>query len=264
MPRPRMTLRTPIVLGLWLASMAVAYADAGPPFLTTDPGTPGDGHWEINLGSAATTYPGLATLQVPQVDLNYGVGDTIQLTLELPYELAMPRAAPTRSGWGNGYAGIKWRFLDQGEDGFKVSTFPQLETGVSAHAEARALAGPGPRLLLPIEVAHKVGPLDVDVEVGYYAFGRMPRERFVGLVVGGAVTRRTELDVELFSDRVMGSGAEATTIDVGARFQFTPALIGLVMAGHGVGTHDPTPTWIGCVGVQVLLSDYGRHWALEH
>ena len=31
-----------------------ARAQGGPPFLTTDPGTPGNGNWEINVGAAAT------------------------------------------------------------------------------------------------------------------------------------------------------------------------------------------------------------------
>src|ERR1700677_2696263 len=39
-----------LVAGLPLVSGA-ARAQAGPPFLTNDPGTPGNANWEINVGS---------------------------------------------------------------------------------------------------------------------------------------------------------------------------------------------------------------------
>ena len=57
-----------------------ALAQAGPPVLTNDPGTPGNSHWEINLASLQTIIRGDSTYLVPQIDLNFGVGDRMQLT----------------------------------------------------------------------------------------------------------------------------------------------------------------------------------------
>jgi hypothetical protein len=60
------------------------HVQGGPPFITDDPGTPGNRHWEINLGWIADHNPGLACYQLPDFDIKYGWGDSIQLKYELP------------------------------------------------------------------------------------------------------------------------------------------------------------------------------------
>src|SRR5271154_7434721 len=92
-----------------------AQAQAGPPFLSNDPGTPGNANWEINLASMQTIVRGLSTYEGPQIDLNFGLGDRIQLTFEIPYVVQTGSGLPNQSGWGNAYPGVKWSFLDQGE-----------------------------------------------------------------------------------------------------------------------------------------------------
>src|SRR5271163_5105021 len=99
-----------------LSLSSAARAQGGPPYLTNDPGTPGNANWEINLGSMQTIARGAAAYQVPQIDLNFGVGSRIQLTYEVPYVLQTGVGKQTQSGWSNAYPGVKWRFLDQGEE----------------------------------------------------------------------------------------------------------------------------------------------------
>src|SRR5580658_4171036 len=140
-----------LVAGLPLVSGA-ARAQAGPPFLTNDPGTPGNANWEINVGSMQALARGVSSYQVPQIDLNFGLGDRIQLTYEIPYVVQSSSGRPVESGWSNGFPGVKWRFLDEGEGGWQVSTFPQIETSASRLAQQNEIAGPGPRFLLPVGV----------------------------------------------------------------------------------------------------------------
>src|SRR3954462_15636630 len=54
----------------------------GPPMITDDPGTPGPNKWEINLAVAFEHRDGETSLDLPAIDLNYGVGERIQLTLQ--------------------------------------------------------------------------------------------------------------------------------------------------------------------------------------
>ena len=77
---------------------ALARAQGGPPFLTNDPGTPGDANWEINLGSMQSFVRGASSYQVPQLDINLGLGDRIQLTYEIPYGLQTSAGEPSRLG----------------------------------------------------------------------------------------------------------------------------------------------------------------------
>ena len=57
----------------------IAHAQGGPPFRTDDPDTPGNHHWEINYGFIGDRNPGTGAYQVPDFDINYGLGDRIQL-----------------------------------------------------------------------------------------------------------------------------------------------------------------------------------------
>jgi hypothetical protein len=246
---------------LLLAALSpqLAAADAGPPYLTNDPGTPGDANWEINVGSMQTLERGVGAYQLPQFDLNFGVGERIQLTYEVPYVVQLRDGEPRASGWGNGFPGIKWRFFDQGEGGWQLSTFPQLETAGTARAQREGFAGDGPRLLLPLEVAKAAGPVTLNFEVGYYLPNEHgSTERILGFVAGGAVTARLELDAELYNDHVLGSSPNVVTFDVGGRCKLTRSLILLFMAGRSLANNSPGQIeYMGYLGVQILLSHYG-------
>jgi hypothetical protein len=195
---------------------------------------------------------------------NFGLGERIQLTYEVPYVPQTSTHAPLQSGRSNAYPGIKWRFLDQREEGWQMSIFPQLETAGGAHARSIDLTAPGQRVFLPVEAARKVGPVDVDVEAGYYFPGHGPRERILGLAVGRAVTDRLEFDAEIYDDRVFDAPPQSTTVDVGARYKLRPGIIALFMAGRSIsGFGQGQPEFMGYVGVQLLLEDYGRAFNTE-
>ena len=72
-----------LILALFLALAAnSAFAQGGPPYYTNDPGTPGHLNWEINLGYMPFFYSNQSVSHVPDVDINFGVGDRVQLTYE--------------------------------------------------------------------------------------------------------------------------------------------------------------------------------------
>jgi len=62
----------------------MAQGQGGPPMVTDDPGTPGGGHWEINLAWTGEHSSGETTQDAPLLDLNYGVGDRLQVKYEVP------------------------------------------------------------------------------------------------------------------------------------------------------------------------------------
>jgi hypothetical protein len=257
------SIRLGAVALIVLGPMA-ARAQAGPPFLTNDPGTPGNANWEINLASMQTLTHGVASYQVPQIDLNFGVGDRVQLTYEVPYILQTGTDKSLENGWGNGFPGVKWRFLDQGEDGWQMSVFPQVETAASPLARDKGIAAAGPRYLLPVEITRNLGPVDVDAEVGYYVAGHGPKERIIGFVAGHAFSERLELDAEVYDDRPYDTGSRSTTLDVGGRYKLRGGIIALFMAGRSLNaSQSGQPQFIGYFGIQLLLSNYGRTFTAE-
>lgn len=236
--------------GLW---PALARAQAGPPFLTNDPGTPGNLHWEINVGFSPTIARGVADYQVPQLDINFGLGDRVQLTYEIPYVL-QTSGQPQHGAWSNAFPGVKWRFLDQGEEGWQASIFPQVLTRASASAQRVGIASDAPRLFLPLEVAHKLGPVDLDAEIGYFPARHGQSEQILGFVAGHDFTERLELDIEIYDDRVSGTQRRNTTLDLGGRYHLDEHLIALAMAGHGLnGAANGQIEFIGYFGLQILI-----------
>lgn len=258
----RILISAALMFGLGAAG--AVHAQAGPPFLTNDPGTPGNANWEINLASMQSIARGVSSYELPQYDFNFGVGDRIQLTFEIPYVVQSSSGHAVESGWSNAYPGIKWRFLDQGEQGWQLSTFPQVEMGTPASARDKGIASPGPRYLLPLEVSKQIGPLNMDFEAGYYFPSHGLRERIFGFVAGRSLTDRLELYAELYDDRAYGGPPHATTLDIGGRYKLRPGLIALFMAGRSInGISDGQPEFMGYFGVQILLSDYGRRFTTD-
>jgi hypothetical protein len=101
-----------------------AHAQGGPPYRTDDPETPGNKHWEINFGFIGDRNPAAGAYQVPDFDINYGLGDRLQLKYEIPIAIEETRPDPDTNqlspsaqeqvlgGIGESLLGIKWRFYE--------------------------------------------------------------------------------------------------------------------------------------------------------
>ena len=166
-----------LLILLALASVAFqAKAQGGPPFITDDPGTPGNHHWEINFGWIADHNPANATYQTPDIDMNYGWGDRIQLKYELPMAVATDPNNTTRAGLGESLLGIKWRPYEYHRAGepksdenmlFSLGTYPQASINNPTSAVRRGIVENGPQYYLPMEFTAKTGWVSWNGEVGH-------------------------------------------------------------------------------------------------
>ena len=167
-----------------------AHAQGGPPLETDDPGTPGDGRWEINLAATLEHTAGGTLYEAPLGDANYGLGERIQLKLELP--LLVERGENTGTGLGNPVMGIKWRFLDDSSSQLAISTYPQFEFS-SPILPLDDTGENGSALLLPLELARPWGSFGVNAETGYRIVQRGGDEIIYGLALGYHATETLEL-----------------------------------------------------------------------
>ena len=67
-------IKTPSALLIALFMALPAWPSGGPPMITDDPATPGDGHWEINMASLVNRTSPTSITQLPLIDVNYGLG----------------------------------------------------------------------------------------------------------------------------------------------------------------------------------------------
>jgi hypothetical protein len=247
-----------LVALLYLAIPTVVHAQGAPPLLTNDPGTPGNGNWEINLGVMQTLRQHQDVFQLPQIDINFGLGNRIQLTYEIPFVLQNATGQPTQTGWSNNIFGLKWRFVDN-KSGWSVSTFPQLEAPGLGASIKTGLATSGTRLLLPVEITKSAGPINFGFEAGYFVPWHSHSERIIGFAAGHDLTPKLNMLGEVYNDRVMGALPHDTTFDAGGKYEFHKGLLLMFMAGRSFsGNSSGQPEFIGYFGVQILLAKYGK------
>jgi hypothetical protein len=132
----------------------VAHAQAGPPMITNDPGTPGPGAWEINVAAAGVRANGAWGVDAPDIDINRGVGEHVQLSLHTSWAHGSDDADNWASGAGPVELGVRWRFLDQSQAGVAVAVQPLWTTSFSPIAQRKGLAPINNEFVLPVQVAH--------------------------------------------------------------------------------------------------------------
>jgi hypothetical protein len=227
-----------------------------PPYYTNDPGTPGTNNWEINLGYMPFLYADSSTSHVPDVDINFGLGERIQLTYESAWLRVRKGTNPAVYGMEQSNPGLKWRFYENKEKRFEISIFPQGFINNPNHAVERGISPPGSSFEMPIEFTKKLGPVDINWEIGYVAAHRGPDGWIAGLVLGHDLTKKLEMDAEFYSQSTFDNSSNQQTFDVGARYKLRPPFILLLMAGRSVApshTGNGQPYFIGYFGMQFLL-----------
>ncbi len=231
-----------------------ATAQGGPPYYTNDPGTPGHLNWEINVGYMPFYFQGQSISHTPDVDINFGVGPRIQLTYENAWLRVKPPEATTRFGLGQSNPGVKWRFYDAGEGHLSISMFPQFFLNNPNDAVRRGITPASQTFELPIEFSDKVGPVDVDFELGYDFVHKGPNGWISGLVVGRDITHKLELDMELYNQGTFHPLQNQPTIDLGGRYKIHSPIIFLFMAGRSLKPSSSDQTYfLGYFGLQFLL-----------
>jgi|KBSMisStaDraftv2_1062788.scaffolds.fasta_scaffold06101_6 hypothetical protein len=272
-----------LVLVVPAISGGLVFAQGGPPFRTDDPDTPGNRNWELNFGLLGQRNPFAGEYEVPNIDLNYGLGHRVQLKFEIPLSVTETRGddAHVLAGPGNSLLGVKWRFYahhpksesgkppGEKESTFGLSVYPQLMLNNPTRSVDRGIAEPAPQFLLPVEASAVLGPIRISGEVGYWFTGKdVPRSWIRGVIVGHEFRKDTELYAELFDQKEVGENTlkpalRDTTLGIGGRVPITPGgrFRIIAMGGHSVVSATPTngqPGWIAYVGIQFLSSSSRR------
>ncbi len=71
-----------------------------------------------------------------------------------------------RSGLGRVNVGVKWRFVDEDDEGYAMSIYPQYQSNWVASSRQRGITPDEDELFLPLEVATHLGGYALAGEVG--------------------------------------------------------------------------------------------------
>src|SRR6266850_759747 len=230
----------------------IAFGQGGPPMISDDPGTPGNGKWENNFAIIFEHRPNETSIDVPQIDLNYGVGEHIQLTLQTAPVLLKRSGHGLIGGPGRTEAAVKWRFLDEATSGLDMSMFPRVIFNVVQSSVRRGLAEDGTRFQIPFQMAKTFGRWHADVEVGPRARTVGRSEWLSGIVCGFDLAKPTMLMAELHDESRMNFSRDVLTLNFGLRHEFTENYVLIVSMGHGISSPGQPTAFIGYFGMQFV------------
>lgn len=220
--------------------------------ITDDPGTPGNGHWENNFAIAFEHRPNEWLIDAPGIDLNYGWGDHIQLTLQTSLTTLKRSDQGAVAGIGGSEAAVKWRFLDEDRSGFDMSVFPRVLFNLTQSSVRRGLAEDGTRFQIPFEIGKTFGRFHVNAELGPRASTVGRSEWVDGIVCGFDVAKPTMLMAEVHDESRMNFSRDVLTLNFGLRHQFTRNYILIVSMGHELRSAEEPRALIGYFGMQLV------------
>jgi hypothetical protein len=239
--------------GLYINRDNIEVIDAtpqSPPLETDDPGVPDEGEYEINLLTEADFAADERTLDVLEVDANYGIvvkgfGHELptQVKLEFPVVARREHGSSYQMGLGTSAFGLKFNFYNDETKGVRVSVYPQIAFSTGGSVD-KGVAEPGQTLMLPLLVSRE--------------------SKYVTMVANASINK-TIHDPERDSTTELGFG-------IGRAFYRKLALMGdirtssttnfksdrLLSAGAGFIYGVRKVIWYGKVG-HSLFSDDGRH-----
>jgi hypothetical protein len=187
--------------------------------------------------------------------MNYGVGDHIQLTYQVPLEVFVPEQGGARVGMGNSLAGVKWRFVDQTNSSWlEISTYPQFEFVYPRSSVQRVLADNGDNILLPIEVEHQFKSLIVYAEGGYILNSERPPEALYGVAAEYEFSEKFSLMGEFYGGFGRDFQESGLSFNLGFRRSLTEHVALIGSAGRAIsGPASGAPTFMSYLGLQLTF-----------
>jgi hypothetical protein len=166
-----------VVPALMFMNLSTVLAQGGPPMLTDDSSTPGNGNWENNFSVGFQGTSKNYLLAFPQLDLNYGLGERIQLKIEAPW--VKEGGEPLANKFDHITLGMKYMLLDEDSDGIFLSVYPQpiISFNPDDHTNRTEYG-----IILPVAASKQFFKTGVNVQIGYQVLGS-EKEIFYGLVV---------------------------------------------------------------------------------
>ncbi len=147
------------IISIIILSAKSLFSQGSPPLLVDDTGTPGDGNWEINLVASLEHSDMVDEWEAPLFDINYGVGERLQLKVETPYLINKEENSKAEMGFEGLKFGVKYRFYGSDGEGTSISCYPQIFSNFNNNDELE--------LFLPVECHIQFEEIGLTGEIGH-------------------------------------------------------------------------------------------------
>jgi hypothetical protein len=204
---------------------------SSPPMVIDDTSTPGPGKWEANLVFGADLSTDSDTYESPLVDINYGVGENVQLKYEVPYAFTRNLLADEAGnketvrarGVADSIVGVKYRFYDNDETNLSLAVYPQIEfrSPGARSSEDGGVADAATTWILPLQLTKDFARASIAANAGVE---KSTDDRHLPLSAGlGAGTRLTNKLAILgeVAGKNLDNAEKRIVFDVGLRMKIS-------------------------------------------
>lgn len=241
-----------------------------PPLQVDDPSTPGCDRWEINVVADGDLSRDQKNWKLPLLDINYGIGDNIQLKYELPYLRSQTDAAST-SAMGESEVGIKYMFYENEQSKMQLAFYPQVSF-VNSNSDAvnRGLVSPGKIVMLPLLMAAKVGQttlgdVNLTANLGYNVSTKDDTANSMSAAVGVGMPLIHRLSImgELSTEQALAKNVDnireqQTRATLGVMGMVSKRILLFGSFGHSLQASDSVDHLYTLAGVRLLASGFAQ------
>jgi hypothetical protein len=238
----------------------VVFCQGSPPLMTDDSGVPGDGNWENNIGFGFEGGSKENILEGPIIDLNYGVGDHIQLKYEMSW--LAEKGENLANKFDAILVGVKYNFSDGKSKDYELALYPQAVFSFNNESGKKIEYG----LILPVTLTKEFESPEIGVNG---QLGAEILEREVIGIYGFSIGKEINESLDLMAE-VHGTFSKAhstlfgieheffvnqeTFVNIGASVKATEHIViqGAFGKKLNVGSDDE-PEFFGYAGLQFLL-----------
>ena len=209
---------------------------SAPPMVTDDTDTPGANNWEINLGIHSESGGGEHRIEIPTIDVNYGMGDKLQLTYEVPYTFVKVNdvttgGSTTANGFGESIFGAKYRFYDNKDTGLSFAIDPQLEFRTPGASKRVAENATG--FILPLLMTREFEHFAIGANLGA-EFSGGDQRIFASFGAGRRLTDHTAVLAEIAGTDLNDPDQKRVLLNVGFRHKISETQSFSGSIGHDV------------------------------
>jgi len=196
-----------------------------PPMRLDDSDTPGPNNWETNVALNMQRGGGERRTELPSLDINYGIGDTLQVNYAAPYVFARQRQGEAgalrlvnESGFGDSEFGLKYRFYDDEESGLSFAVAPALQ--FRTPGANRAISEGHTVFVLPLIMTREFSTASITANAGVEASSE-ERRYFAGFGVGRRLSAHLALLGEVVGTDLNAADEKRVLFNVGLRWKLT-------------------------------------------
>ena len=216
-----------------------------PPMISDDTGTPGPKSWEINAVFDAVLSKDSKSYEVPLLDINYGVGEKLQLKYEVPY-VFNDNTGEKAHGLSNSAFGVKYRFYDNEKNGLSLAVYPQIEfltpgaklAGAREEGGEGGVAEKGTTYVLPFLLTKEFSKFSVTANVAGERSSEDTRiATFASLGVGTRLTDKLAILLEVAGSDLNTTDEKRVLANLGFKFKLSDKHAVVLAAGRDI--HAP-------------------------